>query len=574
MLKKLASLALLCLAACLVAGPAFGAAEVMPYTPGVKVDQATRVAAMADLHARLSALEGAEKAAAFEVQVPADQLNALKSSRPNGGPLWVGAHGSVDLAFVAGETSGTFGTLVESDGRSVWSGAFRSPGATGLRLHLTDLALPKGAELYVFGRHGHAFGPYTDIHDELWTNTVAGDEIVLQLHRPTRDMRAGGRLFTVAQLAHLGERFAFGMSAEKAFCSWNDSCITNAECESIPGAVQPVQDAVAYLIFSLPGGSFICSGGLLNDTSSSGTPYFLTANHCFSTQSAASSLEAYFQWTVGCGASCGSQFNPPGSVPRVLGASLLATNSSTDFTFLELNSAAPSGSTFLGWTTANVANSGGTQLYRVSHPAGSPQAYSEQSVNTTSGVCGSLPRGNYIYSDATLADTEGGSSGSPVVNGSGQVVGQLFGACGATPETTCDSDDRTVDGAFAVTFSSISQWLDGGGGPPGGGSCTGNNVWTGTATAGGGDLVTPNCSGGGNFQGELVCDVGAADLDLYLDKRTCSGWFGCSFGAVASSTSAGCDESVNTNQSNGTYRWRVDHFSGPNESFTLCTNQC
>ena len=124
-----------------------------------------------------------------------------------------------------------------------------------------------------------------------------------------------------------------------------------------------------------------------------------------------------------------------------------------------------------------------------------------------------------------------------------------------------------------MTFSSIEQCLDGSGGPPGGG-CTGNNVWTGTAIAGGGDLVTPNCSGGGNFQGELVCDVGAADLDLYLDKRTCSGWFGCSFGAVASSTSAGCDESVNSNQSNGTYRWRVDHFSGPNEPFTLCTNQC
>ena len=110
-------------------------------------------------------------------------------------------------------------------------------------------------------------------------------------------------------------------------------------------------------------------------------------------------------------------------------------------------------------------------------------------MNTSAGTCGGYPRGRYIYSDATLADTEGGSSGSPVVNGSGQVVGQLFGACGASPATTCDTDDRTVDGAFAVTYSSISQWLDGsGGGGPGGGSCTGNNVWTGTATAGGADL--------------------------------------------------------------------------------------
>ncbi len=125
-----------------------------------------------------------------------------------------------------------------------------------------------------------------------------------------------------------------------------------------------------------------------------------------------------------------------------------------------------------------MANSSGTNLYRVSHPAGSPQAYSEQEVNTTAGTCGTLPRGDFIYSDATLADTEGGSSGSPVVNGSAQVVGQLYGACGSSPSTTCDNDDRTVDGAFAVTFSSVSQWLDPGGGPtclPKRASCTTNS---------------------------------------------------------------------------------------------------
>ncbi|MEM7357264.1 MAG: hypothetical protein AAF657_40995, partial [Acidobacteriota bacterium] len=363
MVKYLTRIALLCLATCLVVAPAFGADEVMPYTPVAGVDKSVMIDEMAGLHAQLAALEGEEKAAAFEVQVPADQLLALKSSEPNGGPLWVGVHGDVDFSFNPAE-KGLFGKVVEADGRSVWSGAFRSPGATGVRLRLTGLALPKGAELYVFGRHGHAFGPYTGMHKELWTNTVAGEEIVLQLHYSAETALQVKRLFTVAQLSHLGDRYSFGYSFEKAFCAWNDSCIVNAECSSIPSAVQPVQDAVAYLVFSLPGGSFICSGGLLNDTASSGTPYFLTANHCFSTQSAASSLEAYFQWTVGCGASCGSQFNPPGSVPRVLGANLLATSSNTDFTFLELNSAAPAGSTFLGWTTSAIANSGGTQLYR------------------------------------------------------------------------------------------------------------------------------------------------------------------------------------------------------------------
>ncbi|MEM9557506.1 MAG: serine protease [Acidobacteriota bacterium] len=575
MLKTLARTAPLYLVAMLLlAGSAFGAAEVGPYIPSEKADAASQVDSMAALHAELSSLAGHDKVAALEVHVPAERLAALKSQKPDNGPLWVGVHGAIDFAFDPANKS-QFGHRTVADGMVVWSGAFRSAGASGVRLHLEDVALPDGAELYVFGHHGHAFGPYTGQHKELWTNTVAGDEIVLQVHSPMLSTRTEGALFRVSQLSHLGDRYEFGFHPEKAFCSWNDSCILNAECASIPSAVQVAQDAVAYLIFSLPGGSFICSGGLLNDETSSGTPYFLTANHCFSTQSAATSLEAYFQWTVGCGASCGSQYNPPGSVPRVLGASLLATSANTDFTFLELNSAAPAGSAFLGWTTNAVANSAGTSLYRVSHPSGSPQAYSEQSVNASAGTCGGYPRGRYIYSDATLADSEGGSSGSPVVNSSGQVVGQLFGACGATPEVTCDNDDRTVDGAFAVTYSSIASFLAGdGGGDPGGDGCTGNNVWTGTASSSTPNLTTPNCTAGGSFTGELVCDVGAADLDLYLEKESCGGWFGCSFSTVASSTSAGCNESVTTSSSNGTHRWRVNYYSGPAESFTLCTNKC
>ncbi len=458
--------------------PAFAAgappsAEMLPYSSPSKIDTSTAITATAELHSWLSSFEG-KADSAFEVQVASDQLTALAAAQSDGGPLWVGVQGDVGFDFSSRGGNQALGSSKFSAGDQVWSGAFRSPGATGVRLYLTALDLPKGAELYVYGRHGHAFGPYTDKQGSFWTHTVAGDEIVLQLHLPL-DAPAAKHAFRVESLTHMGNNYEFGYSPQKAFCSWNDSCILNAECENIPNGVAPVQDGVAYLIFSAPGGTFICTGGLLNDTANSGTPFLLTANHCISSQSSASSLEAYFQWTVGCGASCGSQFNPPGSVPRTLGANLLAGSSNTDFTLMQLDQAAPAGSTFLGWTTAAVANSAGTNLYRVSHPSGSPQAYSEQDVNTTAGTCSTLPRGNFIYSDATLGDTEGGSSGSPVVNGSGQVVGQLFGACGASPSTTCDGDDRTVDGAFAVTFSSISSYLDPGSCALNGASCSANS---------------------------------------------------------------------------------------------------
>ncbi|WP_289240874.1 hypothetical protein [Delftia sp.] len=49
------------------------------------------------------------------------------------------------------------------------------------------------------------------------------------------------------------------------------------------------------------GQGYVCSGTLINDKAGSGTPYFLTANHCISTQTVASTLEtSWFYRTPSC----------------------------------------------------------------------------------------------------------------------------------------------------------------------------------------------------------------------------------------------------------------------------------
>ena len=107
--------------------------------------------------------------------------------------------------------------------------------------------------------------------------------------------------------------------------------------------------------------------------------------------------------------------------------------------------------------------------------------------------------------------------------------------------------------------------------PPPPGSCSGT-LYSATANPGA-TLTTANFSGSGTFSGVLTCTGSiVADLDLYLDKQSCSFW-GCSFSAAASSTSAACNESINHSNTSGTYRWRVVHFSGSSQGFTLCVNQ-
>ena len=45
---------------------------------------------------------------------------------------------------------------------------------------------------------------------------------------------------------------------------------------------------------------YFCSGGLLADQGQTGTPYFLTANHCLSRDREAGTVETYFFFVGGC----------------------------------------------------------------------------------------------------------------------------------------------------------------------------------------------------------------------------------------------------------------------------------
>ena len=355
-----------------------------------------------------------------------------------------------------------------ADGGFAWEGIVRSPDAAALRVHFTNFELPEGAELYVYTNDGMAFGPYTgkgpNGTGDFWSNTVQGAEIILQLRAGT----SGTPTFTVAGLGYLTPEFGMANhlkpvtnAANTKPCSFNATCTIDAACGTEDAAVNVASDAVAHMLFVSGAYLYICTGGLVADSDpGTNVPYFLTANHCISKGSEASSLETFFFYRAASCQSC-----PDPGAANTTGASLVVGGRTGDFTLLRLSQAAPSGAAFLGWSTTAVANTNNTPLFRLSHPKGSPQAYSTHVVDTSKVTCRSWPRGSWIYSRDLLGATEGGSSGSPVVNAAGQVVGQLTGGCGYNVNDVCDAaQNATVDGAFAAYYASVQPYLGGGGG--------------------------------------------------------------------------------------------------------------
>lgn len=353
-----------------------------------------------------------------------------------------------------------------------WVSRFEVAESSRLRLRLQAEGLAEGTRMMVYNEAGEAVAFGLELRSpggELWTPSVAGPVLFFEAHGQ-QDSR-----FVIDAVSERFELDADGTPVVSRQGAIDPrvitSCIQTSACVSTGtlAGITNYRAAVAHLDFFRDGDELICSGSLLNDQNPNGfVPYLLTANHCFSNQSAASTLEAFWDYHA---TTCGGAVPSLGSLPRSNGATLLASSAGTDFTFVRLNSApnGANGRAYLGWTTTPPAD--GTTFYGLHHPLGQQQAYSRSSNARTPNVtCSGAPTSNFLYVSPLDGATFGGSSGSPITNSNLQVVGQLFGGCGPNSDEPClaEENDYDVYGAFSVTKSSIAQWLDDTGGGGGG----------------------------------------------------------------------------------------------------------
>ena len=169
-----------------------------------------------------------------------------------------------------------------------------SEGALFTRVHFDKAALPKGARLFVSSMSDpdEVYGPYEGRGPtkggDFWTPPLKGEGVVIEYFSPVAANDDTGEPFRVVGVGHI---FTDASADPKSAAG---SC--NLE---VPTDYAKAATAVGQLQFTLPNGDFICTGTLLNTLSNSFIPYLITANHCFSTQSAAQSLRVYWNYTTG-----------------------------------------------------------------------------------------------------------------------------------------------------------------------------------------------------------------------------------------------------------------------------------
>ncbi|MDD5460258.1 MAG: serine protease [Methylococcales bacterium] len=239
---------------------------------------------------------------------------------------------------------------------------------------------------------------------------------------------------------------SLGLAMEQEFdlACWADN-------ENFPGLEQAA-GATAKIDFIKGTGSFTCTGTLLNDKGSTGTPWLTTAHHCISDQATANTIE--FEWFFQA-TSCGGSATDNRYAKTFGGAQLLGTDFNLEASFLRLNKSPPNGVVFSGWDTDIQVDD---LVWGVHHPEGDHTMVSAGHVTALLQTVQESTAGTHLLNEVNFiaGGTEPGSSGSglfSVVNGSAYWKGTLSGG----PE---ENYQLNFYSNFNSYYSYIKPWLN------------------------------------------------------------------------------------------------------------------
>lgn len=324
-----------------------------------------------------------------------------------------------------------------------------APGALAILLYYDRFVIPEGGKLFIYDpAYTRILGAYShktnSKRTEFATEFVSGDKLVLEYVESPSGENPQIRISGIAYgYNHL--RRPAGDNRLKS--RWDsESCMININCPEGDNW-QDQKKGVARIVTLSGGYASLCSGTLVNNTNGDFDPLFLSAHHCYESLTPAQMNQSiyyfHYEWQ-GC-----ENLNTAPRCPTMVGAQMLADidiEGGSDGALLRLNDSIPQdyGVYFNGWDRRDIAATAGVGIH---HPAGDVKKISTFSNTAASDTWRGEERGadfahwNVHFTRTTSGHsvTEGGSSGSPLFNQNGLLVGTLTGGNSSCLNKTGDN---------------------------------------------------------------------------------------------------------------------------------------
>ncbi len=348
------------------------------------------------------------------------------------------------------------------DGTRIWRLAIDAPGAQSINFVFDQFFIPEGAKVFVYAADksqllGSFNSKNANPENSLGVGFIFSDRLIIQYEEPQAVAGQGyvhinnvtyGYRSVKDRASTLAKAGPFGNSA---------ACNVNINCpEGQPYDIQ--KRSVAVIVV---GNNGFCSGALVNNNLQDETPYFLTANHCLISD--VGNWVFYFKHSS---PNCDGSGTAPTNF-SLSGAVLRASNAESDFGLLELNSDIPDsyGLCFAGYDASDL-ESGVINAFGIHHPSGDVAKLSREDGIPYHAEENSFVNQVWFIDNWEVGTTQGGSSGSPLFNQSGNIIGQL---AGGTAGCVGSQSNGLSDfyGRFGVSWnfgnsssSRLRDWLD------------------------------------------------------------------------------------------------------------------
>jgi lysyl endopeptidase len=354
-------------------------------------------------------------------------------------------------------------------GIKTWRIEIVSPGAFAVNVYFGKFRLRNGCMLFAYSPdQSRVLGGFNEKNNlaegQLPLAFIPGESLVVELQVP-EEVTDFGEL-QIHAVAHdyinvFGRKDAsdnyYGKSGE---CNVDINCPEGADW-------QVVKRAVCRITVKSGSSTSLCSGALINTTHNDSRPYLITANHCIKNGTNAVNSVFYFDYES---PSCSGPDDTT-TVYTLSGSNILATSDSLDFSLIKLSTPVPLSYKpyYAGWTTSSIP---ATSVVCIHHPEGDvkkisieehPVTSEYQTVNLPSWLVNeSVPGGFWRVRHWETGTTEGGSSGAPLYNQRGKIVGNLTGG-----DAVCSNSINDYFSKFYMQWNyypdssrQLKCWLD------------------------------------------------------------------------------------------------------------------